>query len=90
MGPDFYQVFKRHYALEPLLHVGINTTEAIAQIHIAQGTRRRANFAALSTKGKTIIGFHERKSATIRDVPDCALISDDVRRVMESLALLSL
>ncbi len=85
MGSDFYQTFKRHYALEPLLRAGINLPESIAQIHIPQGTRRRANFAALPSKGKTIIGFHERKSATIRDVPDCALISEDVRRVMESL-----
>lgn len=85
MGPDYYQTFKRHYAIEPLMRENITLPETIAQIHIPNATRRRANFATITTKGKTIIGFHERKSANIRDVPDCALITDDVRRVTDSL-----
>lgn len=85
MGDAFYQTFKRHHVLESLLKAGISTPDHIRQIHVPAHTRRRANFATLTTKDKTIIGFHERKSSSIVDVPNCLLVSEDVRRVMEGL-----
>lgn len=85
MGDVFYQTFKRHHALEPLLKAGVRVPDHIRQIHIPQGTRRRANFATLTTKGKTAIGFHERQSAVVVDVPHCLLVTAQVRRVVEGI-----
>lgn len=80
-----YHDFKIKSVIDTLSKSGITVPENVDSIFIPSGTRRRANFACRVTKGKTIIGFHERKSATIRDVPDCLLINEDVRAVMEGM-----
>lgn len=85
INPETYQNYKRETVVSVLQKSGLILPEKIETIFIPDHTRRRANFAARIVKGKAIIGFHERKSATIRDVPDCHLINDDVCRVMESL-----
>ncbi len=78
-----YRAFKKRQVSEALGKSGVDVPETFEAVFIPEGTRRRANFAAVVTKGKTIIGFHERKSANIRDVPDCLLITDEVREVVE-------
>ncbi len=85
IDPESYRTFKRKNVTDTLQRADIELPDDIEEVFIPPYTRRRANFAARVTKGKTIIGFHERRSATIRDVPDCHLINDDVRRVMEQL-----
>lgn len=83
INPQSYQDFKKRNVIDALAKQNIPLPEQVETIFIPPHTRRRANFAARVIKGKTIIGFHERRSATIRDVPDCWLITEDVRRVME-------
>lgn len=83
IGEDAYSDFKKREVLSTLEKSGINIPRNVESVFIPKATRRRANFAARVVKGKALIGFHERKSANIRDVPDCQLISDDVRDVME-------
>lgn len=78
-----YQDFKKSQIVQALEKSGVSMPDNFKTVFIPHGTRRRANFAARVTKGKAVIGFHERKSAAIRDVPDCLLINEDVRRVME-------
>lgn len=78
-----YQNFKKREVTAALEKSGVKIPRDFKTIFIPRATRRRANFAARVVKGKALIGFHERKSANIRDVPDCLLIHDDVRRVME-------
>lgn len=78
-----YQEFKKRQIKDALEKSGVDAPEKIDAVFIPYGTRRRANFAAIVTKRKTVIGFHERKSATVRDVPDCLLITEEVRAVME-------
>lgn len=78
-----YRGYKRDAVLTALAKGGVVAPDFVESVFVPSGTRRRANFAAFVTQGKTIIGFHERKSANIRDVPDCLIIHDDVRRVME-------
>lgn len=80
-----YRDFKIKSVTDVLSKSGVSIPENIETVFIPQGTRRRANFACRVVKGKSIIGFHERKSASIRDVPDCLLINDDVRAVMEGM-----
>lgn len=79
-----YEDFKRGSVIATLQKAGLSLPDTIETVFILPHTRRRANFAARVVKGRAIIGFHERRSATIRDVPDCHLINDDVRRVMEA------
>ena len=85
LNNEAYQHFKRDTVLSALEKAGVPPPADIESIFIPAGTRRRANFAVRVTKGKTVIGFHERKSANIRDVPDCLIINEDVRATMESL-----
>lgn len=80
-----YRAYKKNNILLTLEKAGIALPEKIDAIFIPDHTRRRANFAARIVKGKAVIGFHERKSAAIRDVPDCLLITEDVRAVMEKI-----
>ena len=84
INDEAYRHFKRDSVLAALEKAGVQPPGEIETVFIPEGTRRRANFAARSVKGKTIIGFHERKSATIRDVPDCLIINEDVRKAMEA------
>ncbi len=77
-----YRDFKVKSALSTI-EKSVKIPHQIETVFIPAGTRRRANFAARVVKGQAIIGFHERRSATIRDVPDCLIINEDVRRVME-------
>ncbi len=79
-----YQDFKKREVVSALEKSGIKIPRDFKSIFIPAHTRRRANFAARVVKGKALIGFHERKSANIRDVPDCLLINEDVRRIMEA------
>ncbi len=78
-----YRAYKKDTVISLLERASIKLPETIESIFIPDHTRRRANFAARVIKGKTIIGFHERKSASIRDVPDCLLITEELRAVME-------
>jgi 23S rRNA (uracil1939-C5)-methyltransferase len=80
-----YQAFKKEHVIHALQSQGLALPEIIETIFIPDRTRRRANFAARIVKGKALIGFHERKSANIRDVPDCLLITQDVRAAMEAI-----
>lgn len=79
-----YQDFKKREVVNTLEKSGIKIPRDFKTVFIPHATRRRANFASRVVKGKALIGFHERKSANIRDVPDCLIINDDVRRVMET------
>lgn len=85
LNVETYQKFKRDSVLSVLQKAGIDLPEKAETIFIPDHTRRRANFAVRIVKGKAVIGFHERKSATIRDVPDCLLIRDDVRRIINGM-----
>lgn len=78
-----YQDFKKREVVNVLEKSGIKIPRNFKTVFIPHATRRRANFAARVVKGKALIGFHERKSANIRDVPDCLLINNAVRGVME-------
>jgi 23S rRNA (uracil1939-C5)-methyltransferase len=80
-----YRTFKKDSVLSTLEKAGIEIPARVETIFIPHGTRRRANFAARIMRGRAVIGFHERKSASIRDVPDCLLITPDVRAVMEGM-----
>ena len=83
INQETYQRFKKREVVAALEKSGVKIPRDFNSVFIPHATRRRANFAARVVKGKAFIGFHERKSANIRDVPDCLLINDDVRRVME-------
>lgn len=78
-----YRALKTRQVTGALDRAGIICEVEPETIFIPHATRRRANFAAIAGKNGTVIGFHERKSATIRNVPDCLLITEDVRAVME-------
>lgn len=79
----FYRGFKKDHVLAAMVREGLAVPDDIGAVFIPDGTRRRANFAAMATKNGTVIGFHERRSANLRDVPDCLLITEEVRGVME-------
>ncbi|PZQ44704.1 MAG: hypothetical protein DI551_09550 [Micavibrio aeruginosavorus] len=83
LNEEAYREFKKNQIIWALQKCGVQMPKVFEHIFISAGTRRRANFAAVVTKAKTTIGFHERRSSNIRDVPDCLLIDDDVRVVME-------
>ncbi|PZO87058.1 MAG: class I SAM-dependent RNA methyltransferase [Micavibrio aeruginosavorus] len=82
---DAYRAFKVDAVTQVLQRNGITLPETVETVFIPARTRRRANFAARVVKGRVIIGFHERKSANVRDVPDCLLITEDVRHIMEGI-----
>lgn len=83
LDSETYRDFKIKTISDALSKSGVHYEGLIDAVFIPPHTRRRANFAARVVKGRAIIGFHERKSGTIRDVPDCLLINDNVREVME-------
>ncbi len=84
LNSDAYHSFKKENVLSVLSKNGILVPDDVSAVFIPDRTRRRANFAARVVKGKALIGFHERRSHNIRDVPDCLLINDELHRVMEA------
>lgn len=48
-------------------------------------SRRRATFSGKRTKKGALIGFHARASDTIIDVPDCILVTPELRAAMPIL-----
>ena len=80
-----YKSFKRNLLIGALQQQGIAVPSRFDAYFIPPGTRRRANFAAIAGRDRTIIGFHERRSAQIRDVPDCLLVTESVRAVMNGM-----
>ena len=48
-------------------------------------SRRRATFSAKRTKKGALIGFHARASDTIIDVPDCMLVTPELKAAMPIL-----
>lgn len=80
-----YQNFKKGNVVAALEKSHIKLPEIINTIFIPPHTRRRANFAARITKGKAYIGFHERRSSNIREIPDCLLLTEPLRAMMEKV-----
>ncbi len=87
INQDTYQDFKIRQVRAALSKSGAAMPRDFQSVFIPNGTRRRANFACRVTKGNAIIGFHERRSPNIRNVPDCLLITGELRAAMEALRL---
>jgi 23S rRNA (uracil1939-C5)-methyltransferase len=83
VSDPFYRSYKKDHIVKLFLKNGLKLPDNTLEIHIPHATRRRANFASIVAGNRTIIGFHERKSGNIRDVPDCLLLREDIRLVME-------
>ena len=84
INQNTYQDFKTGQVASALEKNGVSMPENFQTIFIPHGTRRRANFACRVTKGHAVIGFHERRSPNIRNVPDCLLITEELRAAMEA------
>lgn len=52
-------------------------------------SRRRASFSARRTKKGATAGFHARGSDAIVEIPDCQLISDDLRPALDAAKALA-
>ena len=83
LNDNAYRALKQSQIEQAFEKFGVEIPADFETVFIPHGTRRRANFAARVNKGKTTIGFHERKSGNIRDVPDCWLITNELRDAME-------
>jgi len=85
INEESYRVYKKNLVVTALQKAGIVLPDVVEARFIPPMTRRRANFAARIVKGKAILGFHERKSGNIRDVPDCLLLHPSLKDMVDKV-----
>lgn len=87
IAPEFYRDFKTGLVRDALSRVKIEPETWENPVFIPPGTRRRVNFAALMTKGRIDLGFHQQRSHAIVDVDSCLLLTpglNDLRGILKS------
>ncbi len=81
----FYQSYKKNNVLLALERAGVPRPEMVGSVFIPPATRRRANFAARRMGKSIVLGFHERRSGTIRDIPDCLVVKPAVQSMANAI-----
>jgi len=87
LPPSSYLDFKRAAVVDALRTQGL-APDVDSVIPSAPHSRRRAVFAATRTDDGVLIGFNERKSARVTDIPDCAVLEPDLLTAIEPLKAL--
>ncbi len=82
LNDNAYHNFKKNQIVAAFEKFDVELPDDFQAVFLPSHTRRRANFAAQVNKGRAIVGFHERRSSNIRDVPDCLLITEPLRAAM--------
>lgn len=75
---DFVADWKADLVRQALYSQGLET-EIRATLTSPSASRRRATFAARRTKKGALVGFHGRASSTILPVPNCTLITPELK-----------
>ena len=72
---EAYHRWKRAGVITTLAQRGIELAAEPEAVFIPAGTRRRAVFAVIGTRGKCLIGFHQASSRHVIDLQQCNLLT---------------
>jgi 23S rRNA (uracil1939-C5)-methyltransferase len=82
---DAYAAWKLRQLAVALSRRGFEPVEVAPPVQARPEERRRAEFAAIRTATRTIIGFHAYRSRTIVDVKDCAVLAPAIVTLLPPL-----
>jgi 23S rRNA (uracil1939-C5)-methyltransferase len=85
INQDAYRRFKHDMLDHALQKAEITAAEMAAPIFISPGTRRRATFSAFNTGKHVVVGFNERRSDKILEVPECRIVQPSMRVLMNAI-----
>ncbi len=88
MSAAFQRDWKRARVVEALRRAGVEAPVA-ETVATPAATRRRATFAVLKAGGRAIVGFNERRCASIVGVEGCAVLRPDIGDRLPDLARLA-
>lgn len=81
--PD-YLAFKRALVVDALAANGVKAA-VDPVVACAPQSRRRAVFAVARTAAGVVVGFNERRSNSVTDIPDCAILAPALRAAIPLL-----
>lgn len=85
LDPDSYAHFKRDQVAIALARRGLRDVRVSPLIESGPGQRRRVSFAVERAGKRIDIGYHPRRSHTLTAISECALISTELSRLLETL-----
>lgn len=84
VGPDLYRTWK-----EGLIRSGFQTQgleiELAPLFIVSAHSRRRAALSAIVTANRVLLGYHARRSHTVIDLGECAVLADAITAALPAL-----
>ena len=84
----FLARFKKEQLAATLSHRGFRDLEIDETRTATHGTRRRARFAAIRLRDKTVLGFNERMNKTVMDLEECPVLTPGLEALLTPLRAL--
>lgn len=85
LSSDFYKAWKSGLVTTPLAQSGFDDVRIEPAVFVEQASRRRVQFYVVRKKSHVSIGFHERQSHNLVDVPHCLVLDPALQRAQEGL-----
>ncbi|MBI1859872.1 MAG: class I SAM-dependent RNA methyltransferase [Deltaproteobacteria bacterium] len=73
LTPLYYQDWKSGIILNALHRFGVPVQKILPPVFLGGGTRRRATFTAVETRGKITMGYYRRRSRAIANIENCPI-----------------
>lgn len=78
IDPGAYLAWKRERVVEALRRHGFSDPPVSDIVATPPGSRRRATLVADVTGATTRVGFHQRRSHAIAEIPDCLILTPEI------------
>ena len=85
IDPTGYRAWKRQRVVDALCRRGFVDPPVADVVTTAQATRRRATLVADVAADRARVGFHQRRSHAIADIPDCLVLAPEIVALAELL-----
>jgi 23S rRNA (uracil1939-C5)-methyltransferase len=85
LDDEAYAAWKVRQLEAALARRGLGSVGVAPLVRAHPSERRRAEFGAIRTQARTIIGFHAYRSRTLIDMQDCAVLAPDIVALLRPL-----
>lgn len=74
----YYQKWKEQKVVDAFSKMGLSPRKWLPSIFLKGQNRRRATFSLTKHKGRTLLGYYQRRSQLITDIQTCEVISSEL------------
>lgn len=85
MPDDAYRELKRQSVVDALAAQGLVAAEVASVVAAQPASRRRASLKLAKSDGRTLLGFHARRSHEIVDMQECRVLTPELQRFVVGL-----